>query len=251
MEKNQKLPVLGEQEATDPRKIVKWAKQTLTCGRAFPQCFDKVNLLRYCVSKEIRDMWAALTSEVEGAPADDYPSDIDIDSKEEEDLAKKREWHFEWLEAVISYYGTNQTPKSPMPGHRGGKSRSRPKSGFPISRIRDSGQIGIPDFPNPGFRPNRDSRFPEIRDSGQIGIQIRENPDFFCSGQNRDCTLSAAGQAIAFPRRGPWVGKEAHRPMTRSRQRLSIYSDPAALLHTQCRLLFRVPEKSRLQHADR
>jgi len=113
-----------------------------------------------------------------------------------------------------------QTPKSPMPGHRGGKSRSRPKSGFPISRIRDSGQIGIPDFPNPGFRPNRDSRFPEIRDSGQIGIQIRENPDFFCSGQNRDCTLSAAGQAIAFPRRGPWVGKEAYRPMTRSRQRL-------------------------------
>jgi hypothetical protein len=53
------------------------------------------------------------------------------------------------------------------------------KSGFPISRIRDSGQIGIPDFPNPGFRPNRDARFPEIRDSGQIGIQIRENPDFF------------------------------------------------------------------------
>ena len=81
-------------------------------------------------------------------------------------------------------------------------------------------KIGIPDFPNPGFRPNRDARFPEIRDSSQIGIQIRENPDFFCSGQNRDCTLSAAGQAIAFPRRGPWVGKEAHRPMTRSRQRL-------------------------------
>jgi hypothetical protein len=53
------------------------------------------------------------------------------------------------------------------------------KSGFPISRIRDSGQIGMPDFPNPGFRPNRDARFPEIRDSGQIGIQIRENPDFF------------------------------------------------------------------------
>ena len=53
------------------------------------------------------------------------------------------------------------------------------KSGFPISRIRDSGQIGMPDFPNPGFRPKRESRFPEIRDSGQIGIQIRENPDFF------------------------------------------------------------------------
>ncbi len=57
------------------------------------------------------------------------------------------------------------------------------KSGFPISRIRDSGQIGIPDFPNPvpRFLANRDSRFPEsrrIRDSGQIGIQIRENPKF-------------------------------------------------------------------------
>jgi hypothetical protein len=68
------------------------------------------------------------------------------------------------------------------------------KSGFPISR-------------NPGFRPNRDS----IREKSRF---------FFCSGQNRDCTLSAAGQAIAFPRRGPWVGKEAHRSMTRSRQRL-------------------------------
>ena len=108
MEKNQKLPVLGEQEATDPKEIVKWAKQTLTYGKAFPQCFDKVNLLRFCVSKEIRDMWAALTSEVEGAPADDYPSDLDIDSKEEAELARKREWHFEWLETVISYYGTNQ-----------------------------------------------------------------------------------------------------------------------------------------------
>ena len=108
MEKNQKLPVLGEQEATDPREIVKWAKQTLACGRAFPQCFDKVNLLRFCVSKEIRDMWAALTEDVEGAPADDYPEDLDLDSKEEAELARKREWHFEWLETVISYYGTNQ-----------------------------------------------------------------------------------------------------------------------------------------------
>ena len=108
MEKNQKLPVLGEQEATDPREIVKWAKQTLTCGRAFPQCFDNINLLRFCVSKEIRDMWAALTEDVEGAPADDYPEDLDLDSKEEAELARKREWHFEWLETVISYYGTNQ-----------------------------------------------------------------------------------------------------------------------------------------------
>jgi len=108
MEKNQKLPVLGEQEATDPKEIVKWAKQTLTCGRAFPQCFDNINLLRFCVSKEIRDMWAALTEDVEGAPADDYPEDLDLDSKEEAELARKREWHFEWLETVISHYGTNQ-----------------------------------------------------------------------------------------------------------------------------------------------
>ena len=108
MEKNQNLPVLGEQEATDPKEIVKWAKQTLTCGRAFPQCFDNINLLRFCVSKEIRDMWAALTEDVEGAPADDYPEDLDLDSKEEAELARKREWHFEWLETVISYYGTNQ-----------------------------------------------------------------------------------------------------------------------------------------------
>ena len=108
MEKHQKLPVLGEQEATDPKEIVKWAKRTLTYGKAFPQCFDKVNLLRFCVSKEIRDMWAALTEDVEGAPADDYPEDLDLDSKEEAELAKKREWHFEWLETVISHYGTNQ-----------------------------------------------------------------------------------------------------------------------------------------------
>jgi hypothetical protein len=49
-----------------------------------------------------------------------------------------------------------QTPKSPMPGHRGGFSRSR---------------------------PNRDSRFPESRDPDQIGIQIREIPDFFAAAR--------------------------------------------------------------------
>ena len=108
MEKNQKLPVLGELEATDQKLIVQWAKKTLTCGKAFPNDFAKVNVLHYCVSKDIRDMWAALTVDVEGAPADDYPSDIDIESTAEEDLAKKREWHFDWLETVISYYGTNQ-----------------------------------------------------------------------------------------------------------------------------------------------
>jgi hypothetical protein len=108
MEKNQKLPVLGELEATDPKQIVTWAKKTLTCGKAFPKTFERINVLHFCVSKDIRDMWAALTEGVEGAPADDYPSDIDSDSKEEEELAKKRDWHYEWLETVISYYGTNQ-----------------------------------------------------------------------------------------------------------------------------------------------
>jgi hypothetical protein len=57
MEKNhwQKLLVL-EEDATDSRKIVKWAKQTLTCGKASQHCFGKVNLLHYGVSnlKEIR-----------------------------------------------------------------------------------------------------------------------------------------------------------------------------------------------------
>ncbi len=81
-------------------------------GQADPYLWESLSavprqVLQFCVSKEIRDMWAALTSDVEGAPADDYPSDIDIDSKEEAEFAKKREWHFEWLETVISYYGTN------------------------------------------------------------------------------------------------------------------------------------------------
>ena len=53
-------------------------------------------------------MWAALTEDVEGAPADDYPEDIDIDSTDTEQLAKKRDWHVEWLQAVISYYSTSQ-----------------------------------------------------------------------------------------------------------------------------------------------
>ena len=108
MEKNQELPVLGEREATDSKEIVKWAKQTLRVGQAFPHLFGKVNLLLFCVSTEIRGMWAALTAGVEGAPVDDYPEDLDLDSTEEADLAKKREWHFQWLEAVISYYGTNE-----------------------------------------------------------------------------------------------------------------------------------------------
>ena len=95
-------------EATDSKEIVKWAKQTLRVGQAFPHLFGKVNLLQFCVSKDIRGMWAALTAGVEGAPVDDYPEDLDLDSTEEADLAKKREWHFQWLEAVISYYGTNE-----------------------------------------------------------------------------------------------------------------------------------------------
>ena len=53
-------------------------------------------------------MWAALTEGVEGAPYDDYPSDINIDSTDTEELARKRDWHVEWLQAVISYYSTSQ-----------------------------------------------------------------------------------------------------------------------------------------------
>ena len=105
---NHKLPVLGEQDATDPARIVKWAKEALTCGQALPKVFEKYNLLRFCVSEEIRAMWAALTMDVVGAPADDYPSDIDIDSTDADELAKKRDWHVEWLQAVISYYSTSQ-----------------------------------------------------------------------------------------------------------------------------------------------
>lgn len=108
MEKNQKLPVLGELEATDQKQIVQWAKKTLTFGKAFPKTFERINMLHFCVSKDIRGMWAALTEGVEGAPEDDYPSDIDTESTAEEDLAKKREWHIDWLETVISFYGTNQ-----------------------------------------------------------------------------------------------------------------------------------------------
>ena len=88
---NHKLPVL--RDATDPARIVRWAKEALTCGQAHPKVFEKYNLLRFCVSEEVRAMWAALTEDVEGAPADDYPEDIDIDSTDTEQLAKKRDWH--------------------------------------------------------------------------------------------------------------------------------------------------------------
>ncbi len=105
---NHKLPVLRDRDATDPARIVRWAKEALTCGQAHPKVLEKYNLLRFCVSEEVREMWAALTDDVEGAPADDYPEDINIDSTDTEELAKKREWHVEWLQAVISYYSTSQ-----------------------------------------------------------------------------------------------------------------------------------------------
>ena len=54
--------------------------------------------------------------------------------------------------------GRGQSPKSPMPRHRGGLSRSRPN--------RDSG--------TPNLRPNRDSQFPEIAPKPN-SIQFREN----------------------------------------------------------------------------
>ena len=105
---NHKLPVLRDRDATDPARIVRWAKEALTCGQAHPKVFEKYNLLRFCVSEEVRAMWAALTEDVEGAPEDDYPEDIDIDSTDTEQLAKKRDWHVAWLQAVISYYSTSQ-----------------------------------------------------------------------------------------------------------------------------------------------
>ena len=67
--------------------------------------------------------------------------------------AAGRHWHY-----PPAASSAGQTPKSPMPGHRGLYSRSR---------------------------PNRDSRFPESRDPDQTGIQIRENPDFFPAPQAR------------------------------------------------------------------
>jgi hypothetical protein len=117
---NHKLPVLRDRDATDPARIVRWAKEALTstcghCWQAHPKVFEKYNfkLLRFCVSEEVRAMWAALTEDVEGAPEDDYPEDrdiefIDIDSTDTEQLAKKRDWHVAWLQAVISYCSTSQ-----------------------------------------------------------------------------------------------------------------------------------------------
>ncbi len=53
-------------------RIVKSAKEALTCGQAVPKIFETYNLLRLlvCVSEEIRVMWAALADGVDGAPAD-------------------------------------------------------------------------------------------------------------------------------------------------------------------------------------
>jgi hypothetical protein len=51
------VPVLGEQDATDPpgedREIGEG--DPLTCGQAVPKIFETYNLLRLCVSAEIRD----------------------------------------------------------------------------------------------------------------------------------------------------------------------------------------------------
>ena len=57
-----RLPVLGEHEATDPAKIVKWAKDTLNLGRAVPKLLEGYNLLHFSVSKEIRVLWRARAS---------------------------------------------------------------------------------------------------------------------------------------------------------------------------------------------
>ena len=86
---NHKLPLLGDEEATDSAKIVAWAKAVLTSGKAFPKLLERINILRYCVSEEVREMWAALTADIAGAPADDYPETIDPDSTKAEMLTKK------------------------------------------------------------------------------------------------------------------------------------------------------------------
>ncbi len=97
--------------------------------------------------------------------------------------------------------GCTQTPKSPMPRHRGGIAPIPAKPGFPISRI-------------PKSRPNRDSPFPELesRNPGQIGIgaksrlfsrsrpnRDRENPGYF-PGQ-----IGAGRGAGGFGDFGVWL----------------------------------------------
>jgi hypothetical protein len=54
-----RLPVLGEHDATDSARIVKWATETLNLGRAVPKLLEGHNVLRLSVSKEIRLLWAA------------------------------------------------------------------------------------------------------------------------------------------------------------------------------------------------
>ena len=45
---NHKLPLLGDEEATDSAKIVAWAKEVPTGGKAFPKLLDseRINILR-------------------------------------------------------------------------------------------------------------------------------------------------------------------------------------------------------------
>jgi hypothetical protein len=108
-----------------------------------------------------------------------------------------------------------------MPRHRGGNSRSRPNRddfGIPDSPI--PGQIGIPDFPIPGQIGNRGwnpGNFPDPNRESNPG-----KSHFFAAARTviAHCQLQATGTASAIRLRRPWVGKEAHRPVTRSRQRL-------------------------------
>ena len=52
---------------------------------------------------------------------------------------------------VCVWVTTSQTTKSPMPGHRGLFSRSRPNRDSRFPESRDPDQTGIPDSPNPGI----------------------------------------------------------------------------------------------------
>jgi hypothetical protein len=76
-----------------------------------------------------------------------------------------------------------QTPKSPMPRHRGGFSRSRRNRDSRFPESRDPDQTGIPGFPNPGIpaqsgsgksrRFSRPNRGGTGRGFGDFGVWLR------------------------------------------------------------------------------
>jgi hypothetical protein len=79
-----------------------------------------------------------------------------------------------------------QIPKSLMPGHRH-------RGGVPRSPLNPDSRLGNPD-PRPNRETGPESRFQifPIPGPAKSGFKSGEVP-FFCNGQNRDCTLPAAG----------------------------------------------------------